>query len=377
MAITTYAGTGNINQSRLVVDMAEKIAYLQPDAAPLTVILKRAKKRVVQNPKFEWMEQELGARWDKVSNATGYTATNTAINVVNGSYFTVGDLVKVPRTGEVMRVTAINGNTLTVVRGYGSTAAAALNDADDLLIIGNANAEGSGARNPNIADVTNVYNYTQIFKTTIAVTNTMKATKVYGETELARQRKLKGIEHLVDMERAFLFGEKKLDASGSQPIRTTAGVLSFLTENVMDAGGTLTELEFETWLEGVFKYGSNRRLLLASPRVCTVINQFAQNKLRVVPREDTYGVSITQYVSTHGELYIVKHPLLEGAIYGGMAIALDIDNVYYCPLEGRDTKLETNIQNNDEDVQKDQYITEAGIMVQLPKTHGILKDVTG
>jgi hypothetical protein len=42
-------------------------------------------------------------------------------------------------------------------------------------------------------------------------------------------------------------------------------------------------------------------------------------------------------------------------------------------LKGRDTKLMTNIQNNDEDGRRDMYQTECGLEIKLPKTHGIIK----
>jgi hypothetical protein len=39
----------------------------------------------------------------------------------------------------------------------------------------------------------------------------------------------------------------------------------------------------------------------------------------------------------------------------------------------RDTFIETNIQDNGADGRKDQIITEAGLEIQLPETHAILK----
>jgi len=51
---------------------------------------------------------------------------------------------------------------------------------------------------------------------------------------------------------------------------------------------------------------------------------------------------------------------LEGAVYGGMGVVLDMENLAYCPLKGRDTKLLTNRQDNDEDSQKDEYLSEFG-----------------
>ena len=52
-------------------------------------------------------------------------------------------------------------------------------------------------------------------------------------------------------------------------------------------------------------------------------------------------------------------------------------NVNYRPLAGngvnRDTHIITNVQNNNVDGRKDIVLTEAGLEIQLPETHAILK----
>jgi hypothetical protein len=366
------------SDGRLKIDMANDIALLDPSAAPFTVLSKRITKENAKNPEFNWLERQLEARWDAVNQATE-TAVGTSVVVANGAYFRVGMIVKVPRTGEAMLVTAISTNTLTVVRGYGETTAALLNNADPLLIIGNANEEGAKAPADAGGNPTKIFNYTQIFRTPFSVTNTANASQVYGSSKLLTQeQKINGIAHKVDQERAFLFGERKEDLSGSAPRRTTRGMLGFLTENVTDAAGTLTESEFNNWLEGVFAHGSDKKVLLAAPRVISVINNWGVGKLQVVSEaRATYGLHVVRYVSAHGELLIVKQPLFEGAVYGGYAAAVDVKNINYRPLEGRDTSLKTNIQDNDSDGRRDEYLTEAGLQAKLPKTHGLLTGVTG
>ncbi|HWR54906.1 MAG TPA: DUF5309 family protein [Negativicutes bacterium] len=371
--------TGDIASYRQKIDMSEKIAQLRPNAAPLTVLLKRMKnKRTVYNPEYDWMEDDLYARWDAINAAAGYAVGITALVVDNALYFIEGDTVKVPRTGEVMLVTAINTttNTLTVKRGYGTTAAAALVDNDPLVIIGNANEEGAGLRGIRAQDPNKVTNYTQIFRTPVGLTRTQDKTRNHGPKEKAYQRMKAGIMHKVDMERAFLFGEKGKD-TGTQgkPRRTTAGILSYMTYNVLDcSAATPTAGAINTWLEEVFLYGSSEKVLLASAKLCTIFDNIAENKLQTVPGAKTYGVAIKEYLSTHGKLYIVKHPLLEGAVYGKYGIAVDMENIAYCPLDASDTQLLTNRQNNDEDQEKDEYLTEAGIELRLPKTHAIIKN---
>lgn len=209
------------------------------------------------------------------------------------------------------------------------------------------------------------------------MTNTQNASAFYGGNDLSYQQKKKGIEHAVDMARSFYFGEKKLDTTGTHPKRATAGLLSFLTSNNYDAGGALTQSEFDQNVcEVIFKYGSKEKLALCSARVLSVVNGWALGKLQIEQGETTFGLAVVKYVSPFGILNLVHEPLFEGAVYGGYAAIIDVENVKYRPLKGRDTKLETNIQANDADERKDQYITEAGLEVRSPQTHALLTGVT-
>jgi len=371
--------TKNINQDRRVVDMSTKIALLQPSKAPLITLLKRLSKRNAINPIFHWLEDDLQARWDAV-NQVNETAVGTAVIVDNADLFSVADIVKVPRTGEVMKVTAVDSatNTLTVVRAYGTTSAALLVDNDPLVIIGNAFKEGSTAGTPKTVSTTTVFNYTQIFRTPIKITKTQDASELYGGSDRPYQRMKKGIEHAIDLERAAWFGEKSEHTSGDEIIRTTAGIIPLITANAVtyDASNALTEDNFEkAFLEDLFRYGSDTKTMFCSGRVISVINSWGRDKIQTVVGEETYGLKIYRYISAHGALNLVKHHLFEGDVYGRMAVALDLEKVKIRPLVGRDTKLNTNIQPNDADYYLDEYITETGFEVKLPQTHGILNNV--
>lgn len=377
--ITGVRSTGNILSNKMVIDMSDDIALLQPNETPFMSFLKIAKRNteLANNSKFEWMEDDLGARWDAVNQANE-TAAGTSIVVDNGAYFAVGDIIKVPRTDEVILVTAISTNTLTVVRGYGVTTAALLVDNDPLVIIGNVNEEGSGTRTIKTTKETVKFNYSQIWKTPFGVTNTENATKMYGGSDLSYQQMKKGVEHKIDMARSFMYGEKKLDTSGTNPKRATGGLLSFLTANEYDAGGALTRSEFDNNVsEEVFKYGSKTKLLLCSARMLSVINDWAMGQLQVNQDAKKYGLNIAEYITPFGTYALMNEQrILEGATYGGYGVVIDPDAVKFRPLKGRDTRLETNIQNNDEDQRKDQYITEAGLEVRNPEKHFVVTGVT-
>jgi hypothetical protein len=372
---TTARGTGNILSNRAEVNMSDVISQLQPESSPLLVLTKKLNTKTTTNYKFEWMEDDLLARDVEVEGAVLVGATSMDVVAGQGALIAVGDLIKNTRTGEVVKITAISTDTLTITRAYGETAAAAMNDADKCVVMANAIMQGDGAPAEKYSNPTVVYNYTQIFRTPFAVTRTLNKTKLIGGAELATLRKKKAIEHAKSIELAFLLGERKLDTAGSQPLTTTRGVLKFLAtspHNTSKAASSVVEADFETFCEKIFTYGSGQKLLLASPTLITKINGWAKGKLEIVQSDmdKTYGLNIIKYMTPHGDLMITKHPLLVGA-YDGYGIVLDMEELSYRPLEDSDTKLKTNIQNNDEDGERDEYLTEAGLELRQVKKHGL------
>jgi hypothetical protein len=382
--------TENVPASRRVRDVSKKIGYLDPDIAPLTLILQRMNSASCFNTKFEWIEKDLEPGWTAVNNGAGYADNATSVVVDNGAYVSIGDILNVPRTGEKMLVTNISTNTLTVSRGVGSTAAAALVDNDDIQILGNAYQEGDTSGTEKSHAETYPYNYTQITRTPLAVTGSEMASENYTGSDLDRLRAEKGIVHKMYLEKTALFGERNLDTATNgttgKPRRYTGGWLYYCgsASNIKDASGILTEPELETWTQDVFAHtsGGDSRLLFCSPLVISVLNQLAAGRIQVVPREKVFGLSLTQWITGHGTLTIIKHRLLEagptsGYGYSGEAWAIDPSKMRMRYLRGRNTKLREDIQANDMDGVKDEYLTEAGWEVKNPLVHGRLKGVTG
>jgi hypothetical protein len=62
----------------------------------------------------------------------------------------------------------------------------------------------------------------------------------------------------------FLFGRKSATTPGATEDRTTGGILSFITTNQTDAGGDLSEAEFNAFMLQVMRYGSDSKLAIAS-----------------------------------------------------------------------------------------------------------------
>lgn len=377
--LSVTRGTANINTDKRVIDMRDKIDVLEPDASPLKVLTKKLASRVAINPKYNWLEDEGAPMADAINYSTGYTTTDTQVVVDHGSYFAAGDVLKVPGTGEQLRVTDVSTNTLTISRGWGSTSAGNLANNAELVVIGNANEEGTTKRTlKSVQEVTKT-NYTQIFRLPFGVTETNKNSEMYGGQDLAHVRMMKGIDHQKQIELGFWFGEPKEDTdTGTHPIRATGGVDYWISTNVTaDANGTITEAEFDTWLRSGFRYGSKVKFVFAAPLIMSAITSWAKSKLQLLPKDETYGLTIVRYQHALGAVNLVNVPLFSDfSTYSGYAYLLDMESLGYRYLSNRDTKLKTNIQDPSADSEEDEYLTECGLELRHERKHSVLTGVT-
>ena len=389
-------------EGRLVVEAADKVMLLEPNKHPLVSLLTNIGKvwdgsswkgigmlkQATGNPEFAWFEDVYGGRYAKVSGT--YAASGQIDITVKGAgtssayIFTVGDVVLNQRTGERMLVASLTSSTQVRItsgnRSFGTTSAAAGADGDELFIIGNVSEENSGARNVNTTRASKESNYTQIFKTTIAVSGTESEAKLYGGPDLRYQRAKKGTEHALDIERALWFGEKNYDITGTQthPRRATGGVLEFIEGGnsfVQNQGGPLTAPDFNTFLREGFTYGDTTKYFFCGGKVLQAINEIARGQLQTKMSDSSYGVKIKEYVTSFGSINLVHDPLFVGEL-AGFGFLLDMECLKYRFMNNRDTKLETNVQANDIDGQVDQYITEAGLQrMQAPRC-ALIKGIT-
>src|SRR5262245_62111292 len=198
LLVGSEASTDNVTNNP--IDMSEEILELEPDQAPFVTLLKRLRKVKSTNPKFQWQEG-LSMPWLTTLSAS---ATNVATAIgVTQDIFRVGDVVRITTTGEAILVTATAAGAITATRGLGSgtgsaagaIAAASAASSSELMIVGNANAEGATLREIKHPQLNSQFNYTEIFRTPFGVTGTEDATEHYGGDERARLRAKFGLEH--------------------------------------------------------------------------------------------------------------------------------------------------------------------------------------
>lgn len=384
--IRVAESTANVPSGRAVRDVSRDIHYLDADAAPYVLMSKRAGRRTVSAKEFEWIEKQRPTETDNVVGAQ--TNVDTSIEVDTPNAYFVDDLVMNMRTREIFRVTVGGASPLTVVRGVGSVAAAAMNDNDPLIILGPSVKEGNDAGVERSVQESFITNYTQIFEHPFGTTGTETAVENYTGKDRPRLQKEFARYHMEAIEKAFLLGQKNQDTSDTgKPRRYTGGFDYFIQANglnVVNAGGTLTEPTMEDFSRRIYEAtgGSNTRVLFAASKVVAILNQIAVGRLQTVPRDDVYGMSITQWDSFFGPMFIVQHRLLKSAPdltdpgFGERLYAVDPKKLRYAALRTRDTKLAENVHSPGYDGWKDLYRTECGFEIANPELHGILRNIT-
>ena len=370
------ASTGNLLTNEYDVDFFKEVQDLEPDATPLCRLMTISEDNVrnVTNPKF-WHFEDQFIGWNTTVGTT-YAAAAATIAVTTGDIWKPGDIGQNQTTGEQFIVDSVSSNTLTVTMGAGGTSDSGGTAGDVLIRLGTTFAENTVSPDMLLQQTTEDYNYTQIFKTTFGIGRTANQTKMrISQGQLSRQRMLKAKEHKLDIERQFLFGKRGgTNLTSNSPKRQTRGAIAFLRSNTGSAA-TLTESVFSDWLEDVFRYGSQEKILLCSGIYITAMEYWGKQRLRGDEGMTTkLGMKVKRYESAHGDFIVLRHKLFEVAPYTGYALALDPASIKMAVLQR--TVLQPNIQENDRDGIKEQYLSEVGLDMYNAAKHGIFTGVS-
>jgi len=391
MAVAGLRGTTDWATDERPKNFREMILWRNPNGqAPLTALLSKMKTESTNDPEFAWYEEELNALRLTINWTTGYATTDTSItvtsNVTDAQDCVAGDVFLVERTlttaysNEIIMVSSVtNATTLVVTRGQVGTAATGIANAITLTKIGNAFAEGTGAPSASTRNPAKLYNYCQIFKTTYDITNTAKGTKTRTGDPIKNDKKRKMFDHSVAMEMAFIFG-KRFEGTGSngKPIRFTGGLLWFLSQYAPSMitiyATTPTETSFTDAVYKVFDYDSgagSERIVFAGNGFLNSLNKLAatQSRSRVNFNGivDMWGMKLQQWVMPQGTIYVKSHPLFNvHSRFTNDALVIDPSSIKYRTM--RDTTFKDNIQANDADETKGQWLSEVGLELQHTKT---------
>lgn len=421
MAVLGLRGSGNFGSVEREQNFRRGILLAFPNGdAPLTGLLSMVAEEGTDDPQYHWFEKGLPVQRAAIRGASASNppsdgddiATNQTADVYlkvrpdgasadDASIFKPGHVILNETSGENLLVLAVDttNNTIKCRRDIGNKSATnpAINGgttdatSDDIVIVGSGYPEGGSLTTSIAYSPVRHYNFTQIFRTSLAVTRTARKTRLRtDDSGPYREAKREAFQiHATEMEKAFLYGEREeitglsgaagelSNTSTGQPLRLTRGLANWLPTATTDSvsvhtnldsynSGVLTEAIWDEFLMNAFQYGSDEKLMLCGARVLETINQLAKNKaeLKMVPRDQTYGLQLIEYLTPHGTLMIKKHPLMShNPTWNKELFILDVPEIRYRYVD--DTRFLLNRQAPGDDCSKDELLTECGLEVHF------------
>ena len=378
----------SVASARIPVQEVEKLINVSEDIAPLTVMLdKPGKTHIVRAPTYvhyETDELPIGLTLGAAGQGSGVTTLALAAN--GAKRVTVNTLLLAQRTGEELRVTAVNtsANTVDVDRGVGGTSAAALNANEVISMHSFAAPDGDTSPESVTSEPTVVTNATQIFRASFEMSRRLRGLETYASDEEDRVSR-DALRHLNIMrEQTFLFGP---GISLTDPT-ITGGVFHWLSTNVTNqAGVALTESGFYTIVQNWFLRNRNRdkMVLFAGENLLKAMDGFGRDVLRYTPDTTVLGVKVKGYQTAFGTIMLKPHGLMtrlggddtaanKGA--ASWAIGLNMERVGRAQYgsEGALT-LNKDIQENDRDGSKAEWISDEGLWLGNEKAHCLVTGI--
>ncbi|HEX6824735.1 MAG TPA: DUF5309 family protein [Nitrospiraceae bacterium] len=392
MAFAGLRGTGDWGQDERPKSFREAILWANPNgSAPLFALMGKAKSQKVTDPEHSWWDEKLTGIRVKVNNAAGYIATDNTLTITaDGLRLVPGDVLQVEKTEDVgytnefVEVSSVTSDTVIVVkRGVAGTAGAALAQGTFMTKLGSSFEEGSGGPEKTTRNPIKLFNYAEIFKTAVGLTNTAEVTDTRTGDPWKNDKKRRSFDHSVDIEMAMLYG-RPYETTGpkGKPKRYMGGLRYFLNTNVTIFSSTPTE---DTFLDAVYRVfdfnkdsgAGDERLVLAGNGFLNNLNKLARNspstRINFDKKITLYGMNLQQWVLPQGVLGIKTHPLMNlHSRYTNSAFIIDPTNLVYRPL--RDTKFKDNTQANDVDAHEAQWLTECTFEVHHEYTMGYISN---
>lgn len=308
---TTDPRTSYTNTDIDVRNIAPLIDIVSPEEIPLLKLLgmdsgRRLLRRDITNRKVEWIEDELTPTSATLNEALDASETGVDVNTGHGTRFVKGSVIRIE--DELMWVSSISTDTLTVTRGYAGSTAAAHVTGLTIEIVGHAQVEGDPPPTPRTVLTSEPFNYTQIFEDGIHITGSQLATEMYGITdEYDYQVEKKFKEQLILLERALIDGRRAVGSATTA--RSMGGLREFVTNGPADlSGAALTRRDLEDALQDVYELVGGAHvadLILCNAWAKRKITGFYEPSVRTERSERTGGSVISVVETEFGNLDVM------------------------------------------------------------------------
>jgi hypothetical protein len=365
----------------LAEDVSDLVGIVSPYETPLLNALGNP-IREATSTHHEWLEDELLPNKDAVNDSTfSDPSADTDFVVDNGSRFRIGDQIQIESSEELMLVTGISTNTLTVVRGYAGTTAEDLADNQIINILGNAALEGADKPNARFTNRSRCGNYTQIFTATVEVSGSDLAASQLGLADEMDNQKQSRLRELVrDLENTVInAGQPSSNPEGSGTIRRSMkGIIKHLSTNIFHTGdsgfpnGTdLDEAKINYVLRKIWENSSgNVDLIVVGGFQKRKINAFCSDSRAYGANDITFTDMIGIYESDFGVCKIITTRWMpQDAV-----LLLDSSRINVLPLAGRSFHFKPLASSGDYEC--GELIGEYTLELKNEAAHGLIRDLS-
>jgi len=263
----------------------------------------------------------------------------------------------------------------------------------EILITGNINEEFAGSVVQPTILPEKVTNNTQILRDNFALSRTAGKMRMYGPTERNRLMQITEYVHKKNLSKTLLFNGPRNKKKQSTSSNVEQGYLQGLQNKILSDSpknqtyvtssdfGAAHELFSANIFDPMLPGGTNGvRMLWCNQAYRNFFYVLKRDKpgIEITDADDfkgVFGISTIEKVKTgDGTFYLFVDPIIN-TVYSNKeepyGMALHLGNLELKVIQ--DTILKANIQNNDEDGTKDEYLTEFTYILTLPECFGIIK----
>ena len=322
---------------------------------------------------------------------------DTALTVASTAGLVKGMVLQNLRTNETVRILAVTSATvLTVTRQFGRIAAAAVNNGDVWIAIGNAHEEGSPRPAARSIQAVYVPNFTQIWRNAWALTDTARASYAeQGYSNISESKRDCMDFHSIDIESSLFWGQPYMSTVNGQPIHATQGIVDAIRQyaptNVDAAPAETSYDDIVDMLLPCWKYATDvgdptTRVAFCDTTAMRVMQDIGKEygEVSLTQKETSYGMKFSEFRYFKGSLMLKEHPLFNGiGVTPGTMVIVDVPAVKMAYMDGRKTISESyqpssggsNEMGNGVDAQGGSITTEAAVELINPAGCGVITNL--
>lgn len=390
----TYASNNNLGNLKISIE--DQVGKYPAKKFP---VLRRLTSKIfykeVDNPYYQWKEEVLRPTKDLLATTISSTTATTVVATTKG-IFNVDDVLKIDSEYMIVLAVAGDGVTLTVQRGWNSTAATHTASSTEFIYrSGVAAPEGADADGSVIQPVSNLYNYSQIFEDVVQMSGTEEESFLYrtdeGGDNVSNQIATKQQELMEMLQTALLIGTSFDDGISR---RTMGGlkwfVDTFAPANAIDMGGftawttqstdipsnittmyTVAQQKLDDLIEQIVYQRGTPTAVYAGYKALRHMGTWGIDAVRTGRDDKQKGYAIPRtYLSQAGDLDIVMVP---GDALADAIFVVDETRAGFKAFKNRGWSAERLSKSGDS--VKYQVLGEYTMKVQTPLVHGYLYDL--